>query len=162
MYNHLKFSSMVAKATVKGGSLVPNLNGTVYFIDVPNGTNVFVDIEGLPSYKLSAGWSSQIGPHGFHIHEIGKCDVGDKKSPFSQDEGHYNPDNQPHGNHADDFPVLFSNGGICKVVFFTNKIKVEEIIGKSIIIHENADDNKIQPDDSSGMRIACGIIERCK
>ncbi|MHC1681779.1 MAG: superoxide dismutase family protein [Clostridiaceae bacterium] len=162
MYNHIKSSSMVAVANVKGGPLAPNLKGTVFFVDVPNGTNVFVEIDGLPDYKPSTSWSTQIGPHGFHIHEMGSCEVGDKKDPFSMAGGHYNPDDQPHGNHAGDFPVLFSNGGISKMVFFTNKLKVKDIIGKAIVIHEGPDDYKTQPAGGSGKRLGCGVIEQYK
>ena len=30
---------------------------------------------------------------------------------------HWNLDNQPHGNHAGDFPVLFSNNGYAHMCF---------------------------------------------
>lgn len=162
MYNHIKDSSAVALANIKGGTLAPDLKGTVYFIDVPKGTNVFVEIYGLPEYKPSTAWSTQIGPHGLHIHEVGRCEEGDKSNPFTSAGGHYNPDNQPHGNHAGDFPVLFSNGGESKMVFFTDKIKVEEIVGKAIVIHEGPDDYKTQPAGGSGRRLGCGVIERYK
>lgn len=162
MYNHLKFSSIAAKATIKGGPLAPNLRGTVFFIGVPNGTNVFVEIDGLPKFKPSSEGSPQIGPHGFHIHETGNCNIDDAENPFSLAGEHYNPNNQPHGNHVGDFPVLFSNNGTSRMVFFTDKIKVDDIIGKSIIIHQGPDDYKTQPAGGAGKRLACGVIERYK
>src|SRR5699024_4263193 len=80
----------------------------VVFTDLPNGTEVTVEVSGLPDYKPAHGEHAPIGPHGFHIHENGDCEVGDESDPFQGAGGHWNPTNQPHGNHAGDFPVLFS------------------------------------------------------
>lgn len=65
----------------------------------------------------------------------------------------------PHGNHAGDFPVLFSNNGYARMSFFTDKFRVRDIIGRSVMIHENPDDYRSQPPGDSGKRIACGVIE---
>lgn len=72
--------------------------------------------------------------------------------------GHWNPTNQPHGNHAGDFPVLFSNHGYGSMCFFTDKFKVEDVLGKAVIIHENPDDYRTQPSGDGGKRLACGVI----
>ncbi|WP_201260037.1 superoxide dismutase family protein [Tissierella sp. P1] len=42
--------------------------------------------------------------------------------------------------------------------FFTDKFKPEDIIGRSVIIHQNPDDYRTQPAGNSGKRIACGVI----
>lgn len=73
--------------------------------------------------------------------------------------GHWNPTGAPHGNHAGDFPVLFSNHGKAQMCFLTDKFPVADIIGKAVVIHENPDDYRTQPAGSSGRRIACGIIQ---
>lgn len=70
----------------------------------------------------------------------------------------YNEDTLPHGNHSGDFPVLFSNDEYARMSFFTDKFKPTDIIGKSVIIHENPDDYRSQPAGNSGKRIACGVI----
>lgn len=70
----------------------------------------------------------------------------------------YNEDTLPHGNHAGDFPVLFSNNGYARMSFFTDKFKPEDIINRSVIIHQNPDDYRSQPAGNSGKRIACGVI----
>ena len=44
------------------------------------------------------------------------------------------------------------------MLFFTNRFKPSDIIGKTVIIHESPDDYKTQPTGSGGKRIACGII----
>jgi len=40
----------------------------------------------------------------------------------------------------------------------TDKFTVEEIIGKTIIIHNMPDDFTSQPAGNAGQKIACGII----
>lgn len=149
----------VAIADIKGGYLASNLKGTVIFQDTKDGVKVHVDIIGLPEYKPSEGNSPQIGPHGFHIHNGGDCEMGDINNPFSGAGEHYNPTNQPHGNHAGDFPVLISNHGKANMTFITDKFKVDDIINKTVIIHQSPDDYRTQPAGNSGKRIACGVIK---
>lgn len=148
----------VAIAWVEGGPLCPEIEGRVVFYDVPEGTLVCVNVVGLPPYQPAMGTMDPIGPHGFHIHEFGSCVVGNPSSPFEAAGGHWNPTHQPHGNHAGDFPVLFSNGGKAKMCFFTDKFRAEEVIGRTVIIHENPDDYRTQPAGDSGKRLACGVI----
>ena len=138
----------------------PNLSGVVYFYDIPGGTDVYVEVYGLPEYRPATNGEPPIGPHGFHIHNVGICEINDPENPFQSAGGHWNPDDQPHGNHAGDFPVLFSNNAYFRMHFFTNRFKVEDIVGKSVIIHLNPDDYRTQPNGAAGKRIACGVIER--
>jgi superoxide dismutase, Cu-Zn family len=147
-----------AMAEIKGGPQSQGITGTVYFKNVPGGTMVCAQIRGLPSYEPAQGGKSPIGPHGFHIHQNGNCEVGDPENPFAAAGGHWNPTDQPHGNHSGDFPVLFSNHGYANMCFFTDKFKVADVIGKSVIIHENPDDYRTQPAGNSGKKMACGVI----
>jgi len=147
-----------AIARVKGGPLAPEIRGIVRFKEVTGETWVCATIKGLPPYRPATNSKNPIGPHGFHIHEFGNCQVGDPQNPFQAAGGHWNPDNQPHGNHAGDFPVLFSNNGYAKMCFFTNRFRPVDVIGKSIIIHQNPDDYRTQPAGDAGNRLACGVI----
>jgi len=151
----------MAIAEIKGGPLAPQIRGVVVFTDVPGGTEVYVEVVGLPSYQPAPPGGQPIGPHGLHIHQFGNCDVGDPQDPFGQAGGHWNPTEQPHGNHAGDFPVLFSNNGYARMSFFTDKFKVWDVVGHSVIIHENPDDYRSQPAGNAGRRLACGIIRPC-
>ena len=148
----------LAVAQIKGGPLAPQLGGYVYFWDVPGGTQVMATVSGLPAYQPARDNEAPIGPHGFHIHQFGDCSVGDPLNPFQAAGEHWNPDNQPHGNHAGDFPVLFSNRGRAEMSFFTARFQVRDIIGKSVIIHQNPDDYRSQPAGNAGKRLGCGII----
>ncbi|HHV71125.1 MAG TPA: superoxide dismutase family protein [Clostridia bacterium] len=149
----------VAIAYLKGGPLAPQLNGVVSFKDVPGGTEVCVVVSGLPPYQPGHNGEPPIGPHGFHLHVYGSCTIGDPNNPFQAAGDHWNPTNQPHGNHAGDFPVLFSNNSFASMCFFTNAFKPADVIGKSVIIHENPDDYRTQPAGNAGKRLACGIIK---
>ncbi|NLJ83560.1 MAG: superoxide dismutase family protein [Halanaerobiaceae bacterium] len=159
MCTYCKSRPASIRANIIGGPLAPSIRGMVNFYDTPGGTFVCVEISGLPPYRPAVN-GNPIGPHGFHIHENGSCVIGDPADPFLAAGGHWNPDSQPHGNHAGDFPVLFSNNGIARMCFFTNKFKPYEVIGRSVIIHENPDDYRSQPSGNAGKRLACGVIRR--
>lgn len=160
-YNHSYYNYRVnaVYAEVNGGPLSPAIRGIVSFQQVQGGTMVCAHIYGLPPYRPAQGNNDPIGPHGFHIHENGSCQIGDQKEPFKAAGEHWNPTNQPHGNHAGDFPVLFSNNGYAYTCFFTNKFNVANVIGKAVIIHQNPDDYRTQPAGDAGKRLACGVIQ---
>jgi len=148
----------VAYGKILGGPLAPDINGHIYFYDAAGGTEIFVEVWGLPLYKPAHNGNAPIGPLGFHIHEYGVCEITNYNEPFQSAGGHYNPNNEPHGNHAGDLPVLFSNNGYARMTFYTDRFKPRDIIGKSIIIHEHPDDYRTQPAGNSGRRLACGVI----
>ncbi len=161
IYSRHNSSNLNARvvAHIQGGPLAPDINGIAWFRDVCGmGTQVCIEVTGLPPYRPASNGNAPIGPLGFHIHECGNCDIGDPQDPFQQAGGHWNPTHQPHGNHAGDFPVLFSNNGYAHMCFYTNKFRPRDVVGKSIIIHQNPDDYRTQPSGNSGKRLACGVI----
>lgn len=151
-----------AVATIRGSSKYPNIKGYVWFLELEDGVEVCAEIYGLPVYKPKTATTPQIGPHGFHIHEGTSCGDPGGNNPFSEAGPHYNPTNQPHGNHVSDLPVLIPSDGRAQMCFYTNKFTVDEIIGKTIVIHESPDDYTTQPSGNSGMKIACGKIIRAQ
>lgn len=152
-------SEGTVKADLVGGPLAPDIRGTVYFEKEGNGTRVRVDVTGLPLYQPAGNGNPPIGPHGFHIHEHGVCDDGVMHNPYQSAGGHWNPTNQPHGNHAGDFPVLFSNNGAARTCFYTDRFKPSDVVGRSVIIHLYPDDYRTQPDGDTGSRLVCGVIK---
>jgi Cu-Zn family superoxide dismutase len=157
--NYPEQPPIVAVAKIQGGPLAPQIRGEMMFEEVPNGVMITVYVQGLPEFKPGVANGLPIGPHGFHIHENGSCEIGSEMDPFQNAGSHWNPFNEPHGNHPGDFPVLFSNNGIGYMVFFTNRFKVNDIIGKTVIIHKNPDDYVSQPSGEAGKRLACGVIQ---
>ncbi|MPN44967.1 Superoxide dismutase-like protein YojM [bioreactor metagenome] len=93
-------------------------------------------------------------PYALHIHEGNSCGNND----FESAKGHYNTKNQPHPMHAGDLPPLFSNDGYSYMRLYTNKFTPEQVIGRTVIIHNGADDFKTQPSGNSGAKMACGVI----
>lgn len=152
-------SKLRAAAELKGSALAPGLNGTVRFYETRGGTLVRADICGLPSYQAAPPGGQPVGPFGFHIHEGGTCGVGNGQSAFAGAGGHYNPEGYSHGNHAGDLPVLFSNHGCAHMIVFTDRFRPRDIVGRTVIIHQNPDDFRTQPAGNSGARIACGVIK---
>ncbi|MDR3645647.1 MAG: superoxide dismutase family protein [Clostridia bacterium] len=155
----LDYRNPQAVAEMKGSALAPNLTGTVQFFDAPGGTVVRADVCGLPPYKPAPQGGQPIGPFGFHIHEGPICGLGDGRNAFMGAAGHYNPKGQPHGNHAGDLPVLFSNNGCAHMIVYTSQFKPSHVVGHTVIIHQNPDDFRTQPAGNSGARIGCGVIK---
>ena len=85
-------------AHIQGGPLAPNINGIVWFRDASGGTQICVEVTGLPPYRPAKNGENPIGPFGFHIHEYGSCEIGNPQDPFQKAGGHWNPTQQPHGS----------------------------------------------------------------
>lgn len=109
------------------------------------------------------------GPHGFHVHEIGKCEP-----PFSSAGGHWNPGSKKHGfheangPHAGDLPNLHASpDGKAVVDAFASGLGLTggtnsllDADGAALVIHAKGDDYKTDPAGDSGDRIACGVITK--
>lgn len=137
-----------AIAKIQGSEKQPLIKGVVTFCQLKNGVEVTARIFNLPCNNKVFG---------FHIHEGSMCN-GSGESPFSDAKGHYNPDNVPHPYHRGDLPPLFSNDGCAAMSFVTDRFKLCEVIGRTVIIHAMPDDFKTQPAGDAGERIACGVI----
>ena len=71
---------------------------------------------------------------------------------------HYNPGECEHPHHAGDLPPLFGCNGYAVSIFLTDRFLVDDVIGKTLIIHDRPDDFKTQPAGDAGEKIACGVI----
>ena len=101
------------------------------------------------------------GEHGFHIHEVGDCSAPDATTA----KGHYNPAGQQHGrrdsemHHGGDMPNLTANAqGEAHLAAEIKGLTLNEILGRSVVVHADPDDYKSQPAGNSGKRVACGVI----
>lgn len=132
-----------------------NIRGRVWFYQLPGGVLVRAEFTGLP--RASGVCGSPI--FALHIHEGGEC-TGDGSDAFASAGQHYNPSGCPHPFHAGDLLPLFGAGGRAFSAFLTDRFGVEEIIGKTLIVHALPDDFATQPSGASGERIACGVITK--
>lgn len=147
-----------ALARIEGSAAYPDLFGVVRFYRTDRGVLTVAELYGLPT-----GDGSCDSPvFGFHIHEGGSC-TGDERrggDPFSGARMHYNPHGCPHPYHSGDLPPLFSAGGYAFLSFLSDRFTVEEIVGKTVIVHSRPDDFRTQPSGNAGEKIACGEIIR--
>lgn len=144
-----------ATAQLTGSSQYPDLAGNVRFYQTRSGVVVWAKADGLPHSALPC----QSRVFGFHIHAGTDC-AGNMDDPFADAMSHYDPDDCPHPHHAGDLPPLFGNRGSALSLFLTDRFSVDEVIGKTIIIHDRPDDFTTQPSGNSGTKIACGVIHR--
>ncbi|MDO5539440.1 MAG: superoxide dismutase family protein [Eubacteriales bacterium] len=152
--NIIKESEPESFAQIKGARENHSISGKVLFYPIWNGTLVVAEICGLPFKKTDCNGRF----FGFHIHEGSSC-KDDKTEPFEAAMGHFNPKNCPHPYHKGDLPVLVGNSGYTFSIFFTDRFTPEEIVGRTIVIHDMPDDFKSQPSGDSGTKIACGEIK---
>lgn len=148
-----KSRNIRAYSQIRGNSKYPHIFGTITFKQLQNGVLVTSQLNGLPSNNDS------MGVFAFHIHSGISCS-GNSSDEFADAKTHYNPQNKPHPYHAGDLPPLFANNGFAYMQVFTNRFTVNEIIGKTVIIHSGIDDFTSQPAGNSGEKIACGKIIR--
>lgn len=152
-YDEEVYEDVDAVAIIKGSAKYPQIKGLVRFYQTNNGVYVVTNVTGLP--EKTEDCSSPI--FAFHIHSGDTCESRDNE-PFSMSGTHYNPKGCPHPFHAGDLPPLFSASGTAMSSVLTNRFTLDEIIGKTIIIHLGADDFTSQPSGNSSEKIACGII----
>lgn len=109
------------------------------------------------------------GPHGMHLHAIGKCDA----PAFTSAGAHLNPHARQHGlenpagSHLGDLPGITANSigdGTVTASLRGSREEIEAALfdadGTAIVVHAAADDNRTDPTGNSGARIACGVLTR--
>lgn len=145
----IPFGKPDAEARIAGGKLAPCLCGTVKFYRMGNSVLVVADLRGLPVNRT--------GFFGMHIHDGGDCGA----EGFADTGGHFNPGDRPHPNHAGDLPPLIRCAGKAFLAVLTDRFCVGQILGKTLVIHHEADDFHTQPAGNAGEKIACGAITAC-
>ncbi|MGN0747444.1 MAG: superoxide dismutase family protein [Aristaeellaceae bacterium] len=130
-----------------GSADAPDIRGQVRFYQEPGSVLVVADVAGLPR-------SSPSGFFGFHIHEGSSC----AGAGFPQTGGHYNPGSMEHPMHAGDLPPLMLQQGRAHLEVRTDRFRVRDVIGRTVVIHSDPDDFRTQPSGMSGTKIACGVI----
>ena len=138
-----------AVARIRGGMEAPQLTGCVEFYQEKDCVLIVAKIVGLPK-------ESETGFFGFHIHQGGSCSGTD----FSKTGSHYDSVGQVHPKHAGDLPPLIKCRGNAFLAVRTDRFSVNDIIGKTVVIHSDPDDFHTQPAGNAGKKIACGVIRK--
>ncbi len=147
IFKYLASHKPNAIAQMRGGEEFPEVEGAVEFYAFESGVMVVADVENLPKTETNI--------FAFHIHEGNSCE-----NNFAETGSHFNPKSVPHPQHAGDLPPLFSCGGNAWQSFFSDRFRLEDVIGRVVVIHKNPDDFTTQPAGNSGTKIACGKIEK--
>lgn len=127
--------------------------GTATATQVPGGVRIALTVNGMPQ-----------GPHGAHVHTVGRCDAPD----FTSAGGHWNPTSMQHGvknpagPHAGDLPnLLVGTDGTGSLEFTLPSGTFDGMFdadGSAFVVHAGADDLMTDPSGNSGGRIACGVF----
>jgi superoxide dismutase, Cu-Zn family len=134
--------------------------GTIRAEDSKDGLVLSTDLKGLTP-----------GDHGFHVHENPSCDAKEKdgkKVAGLAAGGHYDPGKSgkhmgPKGKgHLGDLPALTaSKDGSSKARLVAPRLKVADLKGRSLMIHDGSDNYSDDPKPlgGGGGRFACGVVK---
>ncbi|MGP9686097.1 superoxide dismutase [Cu-Zn] SodC [Halomonas sp. AOP25-F1-15] len=111
------------------------------------------------------------GVYGFHVHQNANCDPAEnddgEMTAAQAAGGHYDPEETdthlgPYGEgHLGDLPVLTVNeDGEANLPVLAPRLSMEDMPGRSIMIHAGGDTYKDEPHlGGGGARMACGVVE---
>ena len=135
-----------------------NVTGTAKFTQTDKDTvQMVVDLKGLAPSST----------HGIHVHEKGDLTAPDLTSAGAHydpamTKQHGGPDSPKH--HGGDAGNLQADGkGNAHLELTLKGVSINgdnALVGRSVIIHEKADDLHSNPSGNSGARIAGGVIEK--
>lgn len=145
-----------ACAQIAGSMSYPSLRGNAYFYQTGSGILLLVQVQGLPTEVQSCGPTF----FGIHIHEGPSC-TGTNSDPFADVGPHYNPDRCAHPRHTGDIPPLINSNGDALMAILVSSFTIDDVLGRTLIIHSGPDDFTTQPTGASGEKIACGQILAC-
>lgn len=137
--------------------------GIVRAYDSTNGLVLSLELTGLSP-----------GGHGFHMHENADCGPGESNGETvaaGAAGGHFDPHGTgkhlgPSGEgHIGDLPVIYvedsENGATIHRIAVVPRLKVADLRGHALMIHEGGDNYRDEPEKlgGGGGRIACGVVE---
>jgi superoxide dismutase, Cu-Zn family len=133
--------------------------GTVVVSEEKDGASFKISVKGLPAAQ-----------RGFHVHEKGDCGPGMKdgkmEAGISAGE-HYDPEGHkshkgPKGQgHKGDLPLLEATASGIEQTVAAPRLKLADIKGRSLVIHEGGDNYSDNPENGGGKgRVACGVIAK--
>lgn len=132
------------------------VSGRLTAVPTADGLRITGDIGGL----------ARGSTHAIHIHEKGDCSAADAASAG----GHFNPAAQAHGragagpHHAGDMDNIVADAnGRAHVDVQARGVTLgggaaNDVAGRAVIVHAQADDYRTQPAGNAGARVACGVI----
>jgi Cu-Zn family superoxide dismutase len=166
-------SGMTARADIKGDKI----SGTAQFREVDAqkaGAHDMKFMTAMRAVEITVKVSGLTpGPHGLHLHAIGRCEA-----PFTSAGGHFDPG--PSGNtdpdvnhpyHMGDLPNLVADAaGEATLTAITTRVTLSpgplslfDNDGTAVIVHGNPDQGQsgeAKSGVSGGPRVACGVVQK--
>lgn len=142
-----------AIAVLHGTAEHADITGTIHFMPAAGGVAYTAQARGLPP-----------GMHGYHVHLYGDCSSADGKAAgthFNLKGSSLHPPKDIKritgnlGNLDADASGDATAKGLLKGASLTG---TKALIGRSVIIHEKANDPSQPPIGAAGGRLACGVI----
>ena len=89
-----------------------------------------------------------------------RCVQGTLQDPFANAGEHYNR-NDECGRlyHTGDLPFLYESEGFAFMIFCTNRFTTDEIVGRTVVIHDILVHPEQGLEEVSGKKLACGQIK---
>ena len=163
-----------AHADVKGDKVTATVELREIDVQLPASTdaNFTTGTKGVEITVTATGLAP--GAHGFHLHQMGKCDA----PGFTTAGGHFDPGpngmvdpDANHPFHMGDLPNLIADAsGRATLKTMTNRVTLSagplslfDEDGTAIIIHGNPDQGRTgEPKSgvSGGPRLACGVVTK--
>ena len=138
----------------------PQAIGSIAITETPYGLLLTPNLKSLP-----------VGVHGFHVHENGSCEAGEKdgvKGAALAAGGHFDPQKTgkhlgPYADgHLGDLPAVYVTAdGMATYPVLAPRLKsISEIKGHALMIHAGGDNHSDMPKPlgGGGDRVACGVI----
>jgi Cu-Zn family superoxide dismutase len=134
--------------------------GTVTISETPHGVVFTPALTGLPP-----------GLHGFHVHEVGNCNAGQKDGKAVAGlaaGGHYDPAGSKHhglpwgDGHLGDLPPLYVDvSGNANNPVLAPRLKLADLKGRALMVHVGGDNHSDHPAalGGGGARLVCGVIQ---
>ena len=133
--------------------------GSVMISEAKDGVSFRVSVKDLPAAQ-----------RGFHVHEKGDCGPGMKDGKMEAGIAageHYDPEGHkshkgPKGKgHKGDLPLLKGNASGIEQTVTAPRLKLADVQGRSLVIHEGGDNYSDRPENGGGKgRVACGVIPK--
>lgn len=153
-FSYIAYERPALLGAIKGGIGHEDITGTVAVFRLPQAVYLEAQLYGLPPNEVL----------GFHIHDGVVC--GPAEEGFEAAGKHLSlcPEGTwcaRHPYHAGDLPPIFSDAkGNAVMGVYLDRVVIDDISGRTIVVHSGKDDFRSQPAGNSGVRIACGILMR--
>ncbi len=139
-----------ARALIRGAGAWAGVKGLATFRQCHRGVLVTVEVEGLPQHQ---------GERWFlvNIRRGQRCSTP-LMPEASESPGRLQQEKTPGQTLRREFPLLLDCGGVAFSSFLTDAFRVEQIIGRRLVVQTRQEEDCPGPEAQAGELLACGEI----